>query len=358
MKNATRIHIELKISEVFNKFQKYSTNFRSIQQNSNRISGSEVRIKNLNKNTLKIQFCKKMAFQKERLNIILTERYYFLIASMKVEKKKRGGRNFISGLNRTKGEKVFHSYLVQSLWFQTLDPDKKIHGIVTVSFDIEKECLQPFVHFINEEKMKKLILMNCDYFIYFKDFYEEECHLTILNWVYKERDYLKNYIKYDIYHINLILDILNTILNIYKKLNIKSIDLIELKLYDKLKKISLYEIFESYDYAKPIFNNIKLILKNWDKIIVDKEIKLNKKRKKDFISDKEETEEDSDHNSKNNKNNLINNIKNILEKIKKNKIKKNIKFDLTKNKIIYFNKLDSPSILTHSKDQYDPLSLI
>ena len=157
MKNATRIHIELKISEVFNKFQKYSTNFRSIQQNSNRISGSEVRIKNLNKNTLKIQFCKKMAFQKERLNIILTERYYFLIASMKVEKKKRGGRNFISGLNRTKGEKVFHSYLVQSLWFQTLDPDKKIHGIVTVSFDIEKECLQPFVHFINEEKMKKLM---------------------------------------------------------------------------------------------------------------------------------------------------------------------------------------------------------
>ena len=232
----------------------------------------------------------------------------------------------------------------------------------SLAFETEKMIIQ----ICNKDEMMtlenklcfvKLILMNCDYFIYFKDFYEEECHLTILNWIYKERDYLKNYIKYDIYHINLILDILNTILNIYKKLNIKSIDLIELKLYDKLKKISLYEIFESYDYAKPIFNNIKLILKNWDKIIVDKEIKLNKKRKKDFISDKEETEEDSDHNSKNNKNNLINNIKNILEKIKKNKIKKNIKFDLTKNKIIYFNKLDSPSILSHSKDQYDPLSL-
>ena len=233
----------------------------------------------------------------------------------------------------------------------------------SLAFETEKMIIQ----ICNKDEMMtlenklcfvKLILMNCDYFIYFKDFYEEECHLTILNWIYKERDYLKNYIKYDIYHINLILDILNTILNIYKKLNIKSIDLIELKLYDKLKKISSYEIFELYEYAKPIFINIKLILKNWDKILLDKEIKLNKKRKKDFISDKEETEEDSDHNDKNNKNNLINNIKNILEKIKKNKIKKNIKFDLTKNKIIYFNKLDSPSILTHSKDQYDPLSLI
>ena len=240
-----------------------------------------------------------------------------------------------------------------------------------VSFSFDKKSLAfeteiMLIQICNKDEMMtlenklcfvKLILMNCDYFIYFKDFYEEECHLTLLNWVYKERDYLKNYIKYDIYHINLILDILNTILNIYKKLNIKSIDLIELKLYDKLKKISSYEIFELYEYAKPIFINIKLILKNWDKILVDKEIKLNKKRKKDF-SDKKKTKEDSDHNDKNNKNNLINNKKNILEKIKKNKIKKNIKFDLTKNKIIYFNKLDSPSILTHSKDQYDPLSLI
>ena len=76
---------------------------------------------------------------------------------MKVLKKKRGGRNFVSGLNRPYGEKLFHSYLVQSLWFQTLDPDKKINGIVTVTFEIEKLCLEPFILFVNEEKIKKMM---------------------------------------------------------------------------------------------------------------------------------------------------------------------------------------------------------
>ena len=238
--------------------------------------------------------------------------------------------------------------------------DKKSLALETEKMIVNICNKDEMLSFENKLYFVKLIYINSEYFNYFKDFYEEECHLTLLNWVYKEKNYLKNYIKYDTYHINLILDILNTILNIYKKLNIKPIDLIELKLYEKLKIFSLYDIFKYYEYAKPVFNNIKIILEIWDEILIDEKNKLNKKRNKELTNDKEETEADSDHNSKKNKNNLINNIKNILEKIKKNKNKKNknIKFDLTKNKIIFFNKLDSPNFLSHSKGQYDPLSLI
>ena len=192
------------------------------------------------------------------------------------------------------------------------------------------------------------ILVNKDKFSELKEFYEEECHLSLLNWVWKERKTLK-YPSYNLnHHLFHILALLNNILNIFLILPINSKDILDLKLFDKLN--SIRSLIKNWNMDIPILNLIKEILDKWKCSIEEsKEIKLNKKRNRS----EEETEADSDINLS------LNNIKvifpqtvNINNKIKK---KKHVSIDLSKNKTIYFDKDEIPSSVSKIKNAYDPL---
>ena len=191
------------------------------------------------------------------------------------------------------------------------------------------------------------ILLNSDKFNDLKEFYEEECHLSLLNWVWKERKTLK----YPNIYFNKLLGILyllNNILNIFQILHFNSKDILDLKLFEKLN--SIRSLIKNWNMDIPILNLIKEVLDKWKCSIEEsKEIKLNKKRNRS----EEETEADSDINLS------LNNIKvifpqtvNINNKIKK---KKHVSIDLSKNKTIYFDKDEIPSSVSKIKNAYDPL---
>ena len=190
------------------------------------------------------------------------------------------------------------------------------------------------------------ILLNKEKFDDLKEFYEEECHLSLLNWVWKERKILK----YPCTNFNLLFNVLvllNNILNIFQILPINSKDIIDLKLFDKLNNIR--SLIKNWNIEHPILNLISNLLDKWKKNIEEsKEIKLNKKRNRS----EDETEADSDINLLNNniKVNISKNVNNINKKIKKN-----IRIDLSKNRIIYFDKNDIPSSISKIKNAYDPL---
>ena len=190
------------------------------------------------------------------------------------------------------------------------------------------------------------ILLNEDKFDDLKEFYEEECHLSLLNWVWKERKILK-YPCTNFNHLFNVLVLLNNILNIFQILPINSKDILDLKLFDKLNIIRY--LIKNWKIEHPILNLISNLLDKWKKNIEEsKDIKLNVKRNRS----EDETEADSDINL------LNNNIKVIIPKKVNNisnKIKKNICIDLSKNRIIYFDKNDIPSSISKIKNAYDPL---
>ena len=223
-----------------------------------------------------------------------------------------------------------------------------------------------------------------------KEFNEEECHLTLLNWVwgygkkFKEfriENEVKNSIKlnqnFEIFfpkynilliEINFIMDLLINILNIFIFLPITSNEILNLKLYEKLSKIKKYiKSFANQD----ILNLTDIILQKW-KAQVDAEneekiitrFKLNNlgiKRNRTVEEKIEEqaTEADSVDNDTNidsinniNNNNIIihnNGNINLNKKIKNKKIK--ISFDLSKNSVCYFNKNDMPFQITLNKQK-------
>ena len=223
-----------------------------------------------------------------------------------------------------------------------------------------------------------------------KEFNEEECHLTLLNWVwrygkkFKEfriENEIKNSInlnqnfeiffpKYNILliEINFIMELLINILNIFIFLPITSNEILNLKLYEKLSKIKKY--IKSYA-NQDILNLIDIVLQKWknqvdaeneEKIIA--RFKLNKlgiKRNRTVEEKIEEqaTEADSVDNDTNidcinniNNNNIIihnNGNINLNKKIKNKKIK--ISFDLSQNSVCYFNKDDMPFQITLDKQK-------
>ena len=223
-----------------------------------------------------------------------------------------------------------------------------------------------------------------------KEFNEEECHLTMLNWVwrygkkFKEfriENEIKNSINlnqnFDIFfpkyntlliEINFIMDLLINILNIFIFLPITSNEILNLKLYEKLSKIKKYiKSFANQD----ILNLTEIILQKWkNQVDVENEekiiarFKLNKlgiKRNRTVEEKIEEqaTEADSVDNDANvdylnniNNNNIIihnNGNINLNKKIKNKNIK--ISFDLSQNSICYFNKDDMPFQITLDKQK-------
>jgi hypothetical protein len=127
-----------------------------------------------------------------------------------------------------------------------------------------------------------------------REFNEEECHLAMLNWVYKygkklkefrvEND-IKNSIKliqnFDnffpnynnlLIEINFIMQLLINILNIFIFLPITSNEILNLKLYEKLSKIKKYiKSFANQD----ILNLTEIILQKWkNQVDVENEEKI------------------------------------------------------------------------------------
>ena len=196
-----------------------------------------------------------------------------------------------------------------------------------------------------------------------KELNEEECHLSMLNWVWRYRKKIKefrfeNEIKNN---INLFQNFDYFFPNKFKFLPITSNEILNLKLFDKLSKIKGYiksfandEVLNLTDFVLSKWKN-QIDFESEQKIISS--FKLNKlgiKRRREEKIEEQATEADSADNDTNNDSiinmNNINNNKNI--NINKKQKNKNIKvsFDLSKNSVIYFNKDDAPCQITLVKE--------
>ena len=230
---------------------------------------------------------------------------------------------------------------------------------------------------------------NCFNDEFIREFNEEECHLSLLSWIWR---YNKKFIQFQLQHqlkinlivnyeiflsqynkllieINIIMELLINILNFFVFLPINSSDILHLKLYEKLIKIKANIKSYANDY---LINLINLVLNKW-KTEVDTEneakiitrYKLNQlgikhSRFQDEKEDKEDTEADSiDDCDANNKININNNSINYSYLNKKTKKNLKVSFDLQKNSVIYFKKDDIPfqiSLEKTIKDNYNQFS--
>ena len=184
------------------------------------------------------------------------------------------------------------------------------------------------------------ILLNNDKLDQLKEFYEEECHLSLLNWIWNERMFLK-YPKSNINKFFGLLALLINILNIFKILPIKSNDILDLKLFEKLIKIK--EFIKKWSNQNQIITLISCVLDKW-KFAVEEEYekKLNKKRNK--------IESEVKFNNINLLSNKYNNV-NIQKNFNNKKVKKNLKIELSKNKVLYFDKDTAPFEVSIIKNQ-------
>ena len=217
---------------------------------------------------------------------------------------------------------------------------------------------------------------------FIREFNEEECHLSLLNWAWRYKKKLKqfqlqNQLKNNFFdnfeiflpqynklliEINIIMELLINILNFFVFLPINSSDILHLKLYEKLIKIKGFINSYANDY---LLNLINFVLNKW-KTVVDEEnevkiisrfklsqLGVKRPRSPDEKEDKEDTEADSVDYNEDNKININNNsikYSNLNKKIKnKNNIK--VSFDLQQNSVIYFKKDDIPFQISLDKNK-------
>ena len=210
-----------------------------------------------------------------------------------------------------------------------------------------------------EDSMSLLSKLQFTYFIsqhanllpQLSEFYEEECHLSLLNWVWKEKKLLKNPYSSlsDMNSLCGVLELLYNILFIFENLPIKSNDILDLRLFEKLNKIKVY--INKWNVFLPVLGKISAVLDKWKKEVDDDtEEKLGQKRKR---NNEEETEAESDDNTQ-----VVNLLVYNIEQTKNKKEKKHVKIDLIKNKTVYFDKEKEPLAVGIVKKEYDPLMLI
>ena len=194
-----------------------------------------------------------------------------------------------------------------------------------------------------EDSMSLLSKLQFTYFIsqhanllsQLSEFYEEECHLSLLNWVWKEKKLLKNPYSSlsDMNSLCGVLELLYNILFIFENLPIKSHDILDLRLFEKLNKIKVY--INRWNVFLPVLGKISAVLDKWKKEgDDDTEEKLGQKRKR---NNEEETEAESDDNTQ-----VVNLLVYNIEQTKNKKEKKHVKIDLIKNKTVYFDKEKEP----------------
>ena len=210
-----------------------------------------------------------------------------------------------------------------------------------------------------EDSMSLLSKLQFTYFIsqhanllsQLSEFYEEECHLSLLNWVWKEKKLLKNPYSSlsDMNSLCGVLELLYNILFIFENLPIKSNDILDLRLFETLHKIKVY--INRWNVFLPVLGKISAVLDKWKKEVDDDtEEKLGQKRKR---NNEEETEAESDDNTQ-----VVNLLVYNIEQTKNKKEKKHVKIDLIKNKTVYFDKEKEPLAVGIVKKEYDPLMLI
>ena len=208
------------------------------------------------------------------------------------------------------------------------------------TFIIETIKQESNLNILQKISFTNSILLNNDKLNKLKDFYEEECHLSLLNWIWNERMFLK-YPKSNINKFFGLLALLINILNIFKILPIKSNDILDLKLFEKLIKIK--EFIKKWSNQNQIITLISCVLDKW-KFAVEEEYekKLNKKRNK--------IESEVKFNNINLLSNKYNNV-NIQKNFNNKKVKKNLKIELSKNKVLYFDKDTAPFEVSIIKNQ-------
>ena len=198
------------------------------------------------------------------------------------------------------------------------------------------------------------------------NFYDEECHLSLLNWIWNIRNIFKAAIllkstndlsNTSFYYENnvvcIILELLNNILIIFELLDIKSKDILDLKLYEKLNKIKGYvRKLPSSPISNCVTDNINLILLKWKKCVDDafeKELKV--KKKKVICDDTTENVVSVNRSPSVNTDIDTDDDSNCW----RGKKKKRVVFNLIKNKVITFNKEEKTVNVGYLKNEYDPL---
>ena len=277
---------------------------------------------------------------------MLTEKHFNLSDRMDIQNKKKIAiENSPSILNMSKDELNIIENNILSLY--------NINYYKPFNYSDNSELIEKYIiNLIRYEKIfniqikvliSNLILMNNNLFINFNDFFEEECHLSLLNWVFNEKIFLKNknLNNNNINNkFNLFLQLLNNVLNIFLSLPINSNDILNLKMFQRLKNIKYYiSLWNNINIKNYYINLINQILNIWkEKVEINFNSFLNIKRNRDFNKDKFYLKEDTEADS-------YDNDSIIYEKELKIKNKKNgktLKFDLSKNKKIIFNKEDEP----------------
>ena len=277
---------------------------------------------------------------------MLTEKHFNLSDRMDIQNKKKIAiENSPSILNMSKDELNIIENNILSLY--------NINYYKPFNYSDNSEIIEKYIiNLIRYEKIfniqikvliSNLILMNNNLFINFNDFFEEECHLSLLNWVFNEKIFLKNnnLNNNNINNkFNLFLQLLNNVLYIFLSLPINSNDILNLKMFQRLKNIKYYiSLWNNINIKNYYINLINQILNIWkEKVEINFNSFLNIKRNRDFNKDKFYLKDDTEADS-------YDNDSIIYEKELKIKNKKNgktLKFDLSKNKKIIFNKEDEP----------------
>jgi hypothetical protein len=113
------------------------------------------------------------------------------------------------------------------------------------------------------------ILMNLDKLVSYNDFFDEECHLSLVNWIYNlKNDFKKGFLDANSYHL------IYNILNIFETFPINLKDLLVLNIYQKLNKIR--KIMKKINFI--IFLKLDNLLNYWESFLNDNLIMINKKR--------------------------------------------------------------------------------
>ena len=197
------------------------------------------------------------------------------------------------------------------------------------------------------------------------DFYDEECHLSLLNWIWNIRNIFKAtiFIKpsndlsntsfyYENNVVCIILELLNNILIIFELLDIKSKDILDLKLYEKLNKIKGYVLkLPPFPVCSCVINNIHFVLEKWNKEIDGMYNRKERNQKKKKSSD----EDDESKSVMNELDDAETAVSSEEDSTKKNK---KVSFNLLRNKEVEFSKEDEPFKVGCKKNEYDPLIFI
>lgn len=180
----------------------------------------------------------------------------------------------------------------------------------------------------------KYIIINSFYLTNLNDFYEEECHLSLLNWLWKERKSIK-----DNTNVKL-LELLYNILIIFEILPIKPQDLIGLKLFEKINKIKGYVSKTHPDISLRIQNLLNYWKKQYETTVGS--IFL---RKKHLRANEIETDAESEE--------LV--VVWKKRKLSPEKMKKVVSINLTLNNVLFFDREAAPIQIQYEKNKYDPL---